>query len=145
MIAALPPDTEPGEPGYSCTIGLATRRPCGYEFAASGRQDEYLNAVLTVLAGRAMSGRLTPVNGLLVEGILLHGRALKLRRAHPGRRFPWITNVLGLPGQPPVWQAQFPSRDGRTWPGDPGYDPRPHLQADLALPGPGAPDESGPQ
>jgi hypothetical protein len=78
----------------------------------------------------------------MVEGWLRDHYVLKLRKVHPSRPFPWITKVLELSAMPPIWQAQFPSHDGR-WPGETGYSPLPPHQTDFTLPVAGAEPADG--
>jgi hypothetical protein len=125
-------DPEGHTPQFSYTIGVFHQR--GYEFAMSGASIAAMHYTLNEVARRALDGKLTPIDGLLIEGVLEDGYLLRLREAHPSwQEFGWMAPALHLVSQPKVWQVQFPARGGQ-FPGQPGYDIDPRGQLDYTQP-----------
>jgi hypothetical protein len=134
-VIAVGADTDGESPQFAYTVGVSQRR--GFEFAVSGLSFPTMEAVLEELARKALDGNLLPEDGLLVEDVLGDGYLLKLRPVHLAHAFGMMRRVLGGAERPPVWQAQFPDKQGRH-PGDPDCTLEPLDQADLTRPPAGA-------
>lgn len=133
MVAAIGADPDGGDPQFAYTIGLTTL--CGYEFVISGLPIEDMHNALNALARKARDGVFKPSDNLLVEGVFQPPYLPRLRPVDPARlgEFGWITPVLDLPEAPPMWQAQYSTRDHK-YPGDPGYGFNGTYQLDYSQP-----------
>lgn len=133
-IIAVGADEEEKLPHFAYTIGLSPKY--GYEFVMVGLDFEDMHYVLNQLAQRVFDKKLTPVDGLLVEGVLEGGYVVRLKLADPEwQLYGMMMAALNLETAPPVWQVQFPDREHR-WFEQPGFDPEPYTQLDLTIPRP---------
>lgn len=129
LVVGVEAGAFPGQPRFAYTIGLTPH--CGFELVMSGLDFEVMQDILNILAERAKDGQLPTADKAPVMGALGGGYVLRMRPADPSWRFHWIKPVLELQEQPPVWQAEYPDKDG-AFPGEPGCADLP--QQDFTIP-----------
>jgi hypothetical protein len=105
MIQYVGPDNAAGTHGFAYSVGLSQRR--GYEIAIGDLPPEQSGHILNGLARRL--ALLWPAEGLIVDGVLGDGFALRMRLASDRSRFA-VANTLY--GRTPVWQALWPDSRG---------------------------------
>ena len=133
-IIAVGADEEEKLPQFAYSIGLSPKY--GYELVINGLDFEDMHYVLNNLSQRIFDKKLTPVDGLMVEGVLEGGYVVRLKQADPSwQMYGMMLAALALKEAPPVWQVQFPDREGR-FPEQQGYDPEPYVQLDFSEPRP---------
>jgi hypothetical protein len=131
MVAAVGSNEQTGASQYAYTIGVSKYR--GFEFAISGLPVEDMHNSLNTLAYKAIDRKLTPAEGLLVEGVFEGVYLPRLHLADPSWPFGLIASALDTDAKVPVWQAQFPTVDHK-YPGDDGYTIASTVQTVFSLP-----------